>query len=279
MITVMLMGGMGNQLFQWVMGLEHSRRFNTELVLDTTHLRGKRSYALDQWEGINERTVTGSQRSVTEQTLPYSQHTVNQISDGSVLQGYWQSEKYFTSVQNDFRHLLVPRDKSFMNMDVFNAIVKEPLSVSVHVRRGDYLVSPHREFHGVLDMDYYTRSMNLMKNKLTRIETRRTGLLQEKVTEETVAPKFFVFSDDPEWTRSNFTGKDIVHVQPSTESIDIYLMGMCKNAIVANSSFSWWGAQLAKNDGQMVVAPYKWFGKPEDRGNARDIVPERWFRQ
>jgi hypothetical protein len=109
MIVTKLMGGMGNQCFQYAMGLAQARRLNTGLLLDTSLLGGKRKYVLDQWD-MFESTVIGTETTIYEPgSMVYSQDLVDRIKDGDCLQGYWQSEKYFKEILDDIKQDFVPR--------------------------------------------------------------------------------------------------------------------------------------------------------------------------
>ncbi len=252
MITVKLMGGMGNQMFQYACGLSQATRLDTGLQLDTTLLGGKRKYVLDQWS-LMEATCIGMTPTVHENGMQYNRDINERVKDGDCLHGYWQSKKYFEHVQGDLRKIFIPRHRPTLRL------IPGGDSVAVHVRRDDYLVSPHKEFHGLLPMSYYESAMNHIRQRIDN-------------------PKFFIFSEDVEWARQNFTSPDVMIVPRGQEAEDIYLMSLCQHAITANSSFSWWGAFLGdhKTD-RIVIAPSQWF--QDAHTDYTDIVPDRWLRQ
>ena len=127
-------------------------------------------------------------------------------------------------------------------------------TVSLHIRRGDYVnLSDH---HLLLDISYYKNAVNMFKN----IE------------------KVVVFSDDIEWCKENLDIKNTEFIENETDIVDLYLMSQCTHNIIANSSFSWWGAWLNKNDNKKVIAPKKWFGPKRNDLNDKDIIPETWIR-
>jgi hypothetical protein len=259
MITTKLMGGMGNQMFQYMMGLQQSHVLKTKLQLDTSMLGGIRPFQLGQWRTpIN--LCTPQKTTIHEQGMPYNQATVDCIRDGDVLQGYWQSEKYFsnfehTEVRKMFRPVGLPSERA---KGLYNGLTDEG-AVAVHVRRGDYLIEPHRSFHGVLGVDYYYKAMLHIKERVLN-------------------PMFFIFTDDPVWCRNEFIElEDVFVIEPGREAEDIHLMAHCKHAITANSSFSWWGSWLGEwQKNRIVVAPEKWFDQSKE--DTRDIVPERWVK-
>lgn len=251
MITIQLLGGHGNQLFQLAFGLAQAKRLGVKLQLNTSKLGGHRVYNLDQWQIQTPVVPYQIDPTVREQGMPYNPTLADSIKNGDVIQGYWQTEKYFESVEAELLALRPRVTANALLENIFN--IMQP--VAVHVRRGDYMREPHASFHGNLGMDYYREGMKYIYDRVRHA-------------------KFFIFSDDPQWARENFDGCTIV--EPSEEASDIQAMSFCKGGIItANSSFSWWGAWLGKKD-RIVVAPKNWFqSKDED---ARDIVPERWVR-
>jgi hypothetical protein len=259
MITVKLMGGMGNQMFQYAFGLAQARRLWVGLQLDTTVLGGHRPYQLQQW-GIDVPLVERITPTIREQGMPYNPKLVEQIKNGDCLEGYWQSEKYFESIRINLRTVFSPKDGPSIRAEALYSDITKPNSVAVHIRRGDYLLEPHKSFHGVLGWEYYKAGMNYIRE---RVEN----------------PKFFFFSDEPEWVREHFytdfsLGEQIV-VESGLEAEDIYMMALCSHSIIANSSFSWWGGWLGNNQDRIVIAPKKWFNTDIDTS---DLIPDRWVR-
>lgn len=254
MITIKLMGGMGNQMWQYAFGLAQARRLGVELQVDTSHLGGKRPLALNQWQ-IELNLVERQMPTITEQGMGYNQELVNRIKDGDVLQGYWQNEKYINSIEEDLREFVfVPRASINRSLKLLNSN-----SVAVHIRRGDYLQEPHKSFHGVLSLKYYL-------DAFTRIWDER-GL----------DAQFFIFSDDTEWVKKEFGSERFIFMPSKLEAEDIYLMSLCKHAVIANSSFSWWGAWLGDGkENRIVIAPKKWFDQANE--DYSGIVPDRWVK-
>ena len=215
-----------------------------------------------------------------EQGFSYNQALVNSIKDGDCLEGYWQTEKYHEPVRQSLLDIFTPKrplgSQSKRLAEEILALGHK--SVSIHVRRSDYLRPPHCGYHNILDMEHYY---------LPAIQ---------KVLEKVEDAWFFVFSDDPEWCRANFAPVASVHQKfwivdhnrpggplfgsskPGMEHEDLWLMALCHNSIIANSSFSWWGTWLRNihTDGT-VIAPQHWFG-PVAKLDESDIVPDRWTR-
>lgn len=181
---------------------------------------------------------------------------------GAYLQGYWQSERYFLrhapAIRSDFTFA---RPITGLNSELARAI-HGGAGVSVHVRRGDYVSNPKiRSFHGVCSREYYFRAMERMRK---------------------VVPKarFFVFSDGPEWVKEilapRYPDLTVVEHNRGEDSFgDMRMMSLCRHHIIANSSFSWWGAWLNPNPDKIVIAPNRWFADGRDD---RDIVPATWER-
>lgn len=177
--------------------------------------------------------------------------------DNVYLTGYWQTEKYFASIADDIRRM-------YRFPDLYSDYQKKMLerigntnSVSVHVRRGDYLLHP--EIYGTVLPEYYKKAMQY-------IQERRENVF------------FYLFTDDKAWARENFNGDNITIIEGNkdllTSNLDMSLMAHCKDNIIANSSFSWWGAWLNENSDKIVIAPEKW----EKNKDMRDIWCDGWIR-
>ena len=132
----------------------------------------------------------------------------------------------------------------------YGDILKENLC-SIHVRRGDYLGLPNH--HPACPLEYYEEAMKQMDDS--------------KI--------FLVFSDDFGWCKENFTNSNVIFIEDNKDYIDLFLMTLCQNNIIANSSFSWWGAWLNQNENKKVIAPNKWFGKAIQH-NTKDLIPPTW---
>ena len=255
MIIVKLRGGLGNQMFQYAAGRALALRHQTNLKLDRSiysqkllrWLKGDtlRHYALDVFNLQVEFTVR------------------RQMNRGDVyLDDYWQSEDYFKDIEKiihqDFTFKKSPEG---LNKKLAKQIA-QTASVSIHIRRGDYVTSRRtNRFHGTCSPDYYHRCVELIEDKISN-------------------PHFFIFGDDIKWAKENLEiNHPIIFVEHNYGSEnyfeDMRLMSLCRHNIIANSSFSWWGAWLNENSNKMVLAPQKWFkAKINDRG----IVPQSWTR-
>lgn len=262
MITAVLRGGLGNQMFQYAFATARAMERKTGVDIYAGSV-GPRGYQLGQW-GINGPFVEKLPPYTTEPGLQYSQKLVDAVQDGMAAMGYFQNEAYFMHIKKELRKLFVPADKSFRSEYLMDEFVKEN-SVGVHVRRGDYLTEPHLSYHGVVPREYYTEAARV----IARYTTGR-------------ALNFYIFTDDPSWVQYNWLSDEVFTIGNTTivprghEAQDIYMMSLCQHKIIANSSFSWWGAFLGEtHEGSgVIVAPSKWFAK--DIPN--DIVPGRWMK-
>lgn len=296
-IIVRLCGGLGNQMFQYAVGKQLSiLNSNAKLLLDNSFykLGDNRPYELDKLN-IKADVATkkeifdfdnGSLPDVVGKIIelipwirvkdfirrPYSKvykekkykfDSILMKKRGDIyLKGYWSSFKYFESI----RHILLEdfKFKNLPNKDnerLINLIISSSSSVSLHVRRGDYLKPDVKKlFYSCTETGYYQRAI-------------------KKVQEKIKNPVFFIFSDDPEWVKKNmdFNGDKIfVNINfGETSCWDMYLMSLCKNNIIANSTFSWWGAWLNKNPTKVVCAPKDW--TTDNSISLEDLILKQWY--
>jgi hypothetical protein len=285
MIVVKLIGGLGNQLFQYALGRHLSIMNQTELFLDIsgfeTYKLHKYSlwpykiqaelaskHLLAQYKSPPRRLISWfssllSQRPKMSRVLePHFQFTdeILECVGNIYLQGYWQSEKYFAAIRDNLlKELEVSTFQSGRDLEISKQI-QAVSSVSLHVRRTDYVTNEMtNSFHGTCDIDYYNRAITAISSMVDDIS-------------------FFVFSDDPKWAKDNLNiSHPVVFVDHNTAERnyeDLRLMSQCRHHIVANSSFSWWGAWLNPKPEKIVFAPKKWFNAVEQ--NNKDLIPSRW---
>ncbi|WWB84948.1 alpha-1,2-fucosyltransferase [Priestia aryabhattai] len=178
------------------------------------------------------------------------------------LKGYWQNYKYV----EDIKESLI-QDFTFVEkLDVMNKNIadnmKQQDSVSIHVRRGDYYANKTyaQKFGDIANIGYYNKAISIIKNQITN-------------------PQFYIFSDDINWAKQNLDlngcATYISHNTKENSYKDMQLMSLCKHNIIANSTFSWWGAFLNANSTKIVIAPNKWINTPES-GNI-NIFPRDWM--
>ena len=298
MIVVGLMGGLGNQLFQYAAGRRLSLILDTELRLDLSFLHQRnvpgltyRPYLLDAFN-IEGRPIEGEEleaflakgtsgwkltlndlamktvghhpfrnrRKFVERDRNFEPEVLA-LPDDRYLNGYFQSERYFQDIRGTLlKELSIKMDMDQKNREMAMRI-GENVSVGIHVRRGDYYSNPNaKAVHAVDLSDYYRRAVPFIKERVGNCH-------------------FFVFSDEPEWAMDNLDlGKEctVVDVNTPEQPVqDLRLMSLCQHFIIANSSFSWWGAWLSQNPDKIIIAPKRWF--LDDR-NVKDRCPEEWIR-
>jgi hypothetical protein len=290
MVIVKLIGGLGNQMFQYATGRRLAHRLGTQLKLDVSdfEIYKLRSYNLDIFDLVGEFATTAevawlkfgkasrikklwllikqgrSGPSYIQEKHFHLNPGVLTLHDNVYLDGYWQSEAYFKDIEdvirNDFKLRAPPSEENSRLADRIDSVCP----VSLHIRRGDYVSDPTtNRVHGTLDPDYYERSMDLIAAKITN-------------------PHFFIFSDDPGWGKMNLAmkhGRTVSIIDNNDEAHaheDFRLMSRCKHHVIANSSFSWWAAWLNPYPEKIVIAPKKWFNDPSI--DTSDLIPESWLR-
>jgi hypothetical protein len=299
MITVEIVGGLGNQMFQYAAALALARRNNAPLQIDASGYRlyRMRSFQLDKLSipaeylpkdhtepllparpsptlDLAERVLRGLGRTVR---LPrkgvyrephfHVDRRFFQLKPPIALHGYFQSERYFGSVPDELRRHFRPASPLAPEAArVAEMIERAPAPISVHVRRGDYVTAPDvARVHGALDAAYYRRAIDILA-------TRR----DENFT-------VFLFSDEPDAAADllGFLPADklvAVRADPARPWDGMALMARCRHHVVANSSFSWWGAWLDPKPEKMVVAPRAWFTPEVLRSNNTcDLYPQQWI--
>jgi hypothetical protein len=287
MVIAHLIGGLGNQMFQYAAARALAAKRNTSLLLDISSFD---SYTLHQgfelnrifsgdfniaqkadmhkmlgWQSLNSvksylhRPALSWLRNkalAIEPSFEYWQG-FKRLSADTYLSGYWQSERYFISaediIREDFRF---STPLSAENVELAD-MIRNSESISLHVRRGDY----------INNSAYASCSLNYYKSAI------------EYLTKQLESPTFFIFSDDINWVKENLKlAHPHVYIdnnQGDQSYNDMRLMSLCKHNIIANSSFSWWGAWLNANDTKTVIAPKKWFNTDM---NSKDLIPASWVR-
>ncbi|MRR53725.1 MAG: alpha-1,2-fucosyltransferase [Deltaproteobacteria bacterium] len=297
MILVRLTGGLGNQMFQYAAARRLAEAHGTDLKIDTSRLLNSNPLDTPRDYALGCFTISAAIASANESLLceklhqqarsplyrllkkcgllraPGEMNYVRQqgpafdpaillLPDNVCLDGYWQSEKYFPGI----RALLKKEFTLRRPLDGEDRQLAEKIrgcaAVSLHVRRGDYLTNPHAaKHHGTCDRDYYDQAVSFIMRKIP-------------------AAELFIFSDDPHWSAMNMNfdlPTTIVSKTDGTaEGRDLILMSSCRHHIIANSSFSWWGAWLGDDPEKIVIAPKRWFNDPARFTG--DLVPEGWLR-
>jgi hypothetical protein len=255
MVSSKLMGGLGNQMFQisaaHALALRNNDTSSFNLNSCFTPLQGKPSinYVDNIFKKINHDSTLKIKHTYKE-----IMHNFTPIKyfDGLLLDGYFQSEKYFLDYQSEIIDLFTISDLDKGIINELLSLNKYNSTTSIHVRRGDYL--KYSDTHPVCDLDYYNKAMGMFENTT-----------------------FIFISDDIKWVKENFKSDNIIYSPFNDEIMDLTLMTMCDNNIIANSTFSWWGAYLNKNKNKTVIAPNNWF-TPKTGKNETDIIPVNWIK-
>ena len=290
MIVTRLKGGLGNQLFQYAAGFRLASMRNAELKLDLSEFgnpnyRTPRSYELGIFgitaehalakdvaslsrlsgRGIRKwlpKCFRASSREAAQERHFHFDPQVHSLPDDVIMDGYWQSERYFADVSDRVREEFSFKQSATGRNAEVAAEIAACNAVSLHVRRGDYAADPVvMSMHGVCSLDYYDRAV-------------------EYALERISDPVFFLFSDDPDWVRDHLKVRGSVrvvdHNGPDSGCEDLRLMSQCEHHIIANSTFSWWGAWLNPNPNKVVIAPKRWFA--DESLDTSDLLPASWVK-
>ena len=293
-VIVQLLGGLGNQMFQYALGRAISKRAEAPLLLDTNvikfaHQETPRSYSLDIFRlepafasrgdissyhshgaglvGKIAFRLLGSRGAseILHQFKFEYQPEILDLKAPIYITGYWQSHRYFADVEGALRSDFTFRDALPPAAMGYARDIAKFGAVSLHVRRGDYTDSRHAHFIRPCGIDYYRRAV-------------------ARVREFVSKPVFFIFSDDLAWCRANFdwlgsAARFVDYATPpgcKVHASDLQLMMRAEYFIIANSTFSWWAAWLAGKRAKLVIAPNAWFHHPQLKTD--DLVPEHWER-
>lgn len=275
-------GGLGNQMFQYALALK-MQSLGVQIKIDVTKYaqhHAHNDFELDQvfgivcpfakiseirrmgyvkanhWTEFLKKTPLYKKTVYNNESYRYDEQVLK--LDGYYIEGYWQSEKYFQDIKekiiDTYRFPEFPAGQN-----TWAERIQNTCAVSVHIRRGDYLQYPYLQ--NICTLKYYKKAMDYFRNKLS-----------EKA-------EFYIFTNDFSWAEEQFTERDCHFVKGNTgrnSFRDMQLMSLCRHHIVANSSFSWWGAWLNQNPDKIVIAPKRWINHPE--GEKTDIIPENWIR-
>ncbi|MCM2322904.1 MAG: alpha-1,2-fucosyltransferase [Oligoflexia bacterium] len=296
MIVTNLTVGLGNQLFQYAAGLALARARGTTLATDALSAAGcsERHNEIERFFAISARTCPVAElreRSVffkfpaaVQRRLRWKPHLLSTVfgryfvpesgfafdpaplasaADEAYLLGYWQAPAYFASVEAELRgELTFKRPLSSEGLQLRDRLT-ETTSVSVHIRRGDYMSAAALKLHGMCGLDYYERAVRKLQELYAGIEC-------------------FVFSDDIAWAKENLRVSApltfISHTTGATADEDLHLMSLCRHHIVANSTFSWWGAWLNPSPKKTVLAPARWFQDEDMNQQAQSLYPDGWLK-
>jgi hypothetical protein len=283
MKIVKLLGGLGNQMFQYAFyrslqnkginvyadlsdfdeyplhnGYELERVFNLSVKTPGKFLLNLFRPNQSKWIFRKLKRILNLKKTyiVEENEFTFDASFFNNANQ--YYSGYWQNEEYFNHIADQIKHdFKFPEIAGIENQTVLQQIINTE-SIAIHVRRGDYLKDTL--LGGICNLDYYEQAILSINSKIKD-------------------PQFFVFSDDMAWCRQNLNMENATYIdwnKGSNSYIDMQLMSNCKHNIIANSSFSWWGAWLNNNSNKVVIAPKKWVNNLTTRDP--DICPKSWIK-
>lgn len=286
MIIMRIHGGLGNQMFQYALGRNLSLIHHAPLKLDYSYLKTSnqsgrtfrlhgfqikaeeataeeiRAYRSDMQKILDRFRPFAKKKKVLEESADFDPRVLAR-SDG-YFDGHWnmQGEKYFRQneemIRKDFALKNPPGEEA---LRVAERMGEAAESVSLHIRRGDYVsIQKVADVHGVLPLSYYENAMNIMNEKLPN-------------------SRFFISSDDIGWAKEHFPKNYPVEFISSPNIPDyeeLALMNQCRHHIIANSTMSWWAAYLNQNPAKIVIAPKNWFRDPTKK--TENLIPKTWTR-
>jgi hypothetical protein len=285
MVIVKIIGGLGNQMFQYAYAKALEQKGHEVKIdisaFETYKLHG--GYQLDNYNidldsskkdendkfykntffyKVLRRFGMDFSRRIKEKSLLFDKKLL-EIDDNSYLDGYFQCEKYFKDIREIIlKQFTINQDISNYTKEIKNKIQNSKNSCSLHIRRGDFVNSTNINIHGACDIEYYKKAIQYLEEKVVNIN-------------------YFIFSDDIEWVKENLAIQNAIYIDSKEKRIpheDIYLMSLCKNNIIANSSFSWWGAWLNENEEKIVIAPKRWFADDNMQKQSESIVCKEWIK-
>lgn len=297
MIILRLRGGLGNQLFQYAAGKALAEHHRTDFKLDLYYYKKHpyRKFELDKFNipiaiatpqeiqkftgsnpvvrFLNKRENYLRCPEVFAQPHYHYYQDWFKLPSNLYLSGYFQSEKFFEPIAQLVKTWYTPAQSLDSKNAELVARMQSSESVSLHVRRGDYTAAQFNSFFGMVSEDYYTRALTHIHDVIRN-------------------PVFFIFSDDVGWCRANLKVSEHAIFVDNNKGADSYkdllLMSHCKHNVIANSSFSWWGAWLNKNSSKVVITPKQWFNQDYYKGresvypsrlyNTDDLIPAKWTR-
>lgn len=289
MVIGTITSGLGNQLFQYALARSLALRRNTSLYLDVNYYRQARErdtpralkldhfntayralhtspyhYIAKSTKLLHDRTLKPFVQYVKEGQFQFNPSVFESNARLIILEGFWQSERYFSECSHIIRNELSFNRQTGETFARYQTMIKSAdVPVSMHIRRGDYVSHPEfSQSFGFIGLEYYQAAITHLTEQFPKV-------------------KLFVFSDDPTWVRQNLNlvvpHVFVTNTGDDADVDDLQLMSLCHHHIIANSSFSWWGAWLNPSPDKRVVAPKQWFRNKPD-WNTCDLLPSGWLR-
>jgi hypothetical protein len=264
MHKVIITGGLGNQMFQYAFALALSKHYKDRVILDTSwyNFTKTREYQLGAFNiSLDLGYTLVNNDTLVQEVYNIFDPTVFDYKKNIVFKGYWQSEKYFIKYKDLLKLEFTLKKELHKKSEIYKKMIIKTESISIHIRRTDYVTHPYtNRIHGTCSIAYYQEAISILK----------------KTTNN---PYFFIFSDNLDWAKENLDNNENMIFVELDQNIpdyeEIILMSLCKHNIIANSSFSWWGAWLNQNPNKIIIAPEKWFN--DDDYYTRDLIPREWI--
>jgi hypothetical protein len=277
MIYTRIRGGLGNQMFQYAAARSLSKKYNTDLILNTEYFYNtplkdvKRKYQLNVFNIDKNIKIEAKINPIIkfiqkiflkffgDKIQIFIANLILKIKLSVYLNGYFQNEKYFL----DIREILL--EEFTLNKEIneetkkIKEVIEKSEAICLNVRRGDYLRPDYLKIYGICSMEYYNQALEYIKDRVKK-------------------PLICIFSDDPEWVKKEFKIDNVLFTDNTTisEYEQMYLMSLCKHNIIANSSFAWWGAWLNQNPNKIVIGPKQWL--VNKTSEEIDIMPKDWIK-
>ena len=257
------MGQLGNQLFQYAAlkgianhkGYDFSIPNHNELIVDALGNKLRiELFTPFKLKNFSEKNIGVVDKPIIqERHFHFDEELFNDCPNESCIVGYFQTEKYFSHIRNELL-------EDFEFIDDIQTSCKEMISqverpIALHIRRGDFLRNSSNHYN--LDLSYYESALSQYENDRQVV----------------------IFSDDPVWCKEQFLFKEDRFLVSESDNpyVDLCLMSLCSDFIIANSTFSWWGAWLSANPNKKVISPSKWFGPNNQHHNTKDLFPDEWL--
>ena len=287
MVIIKIAGGLGNQLFQFAFGLFVSEIFSTKVAFDIQVHRNCRNFTNRELEIAflfdipiaNKNDVVLYKKSVIPllarlerkivQKMPFIEpkyvvqkdaHTLPDFfSDNVYYDGYWQNYTYLDKIKHLFINRIRLKESYIITQKTVLHNIKISNSVSIHIRQGDYLnINKNSKIFHICELDYFNHAIEIIKQKVDN-------------------PVFYIFTQDIIWAKSNFNRLNFNIIEGNSAVEDLILMSKCKHNIIANSTFSWWGAWLNQNNNKIIIAPRNWY-KGKLNHKIINLIPPSWIQ-
>lgn len=247
--------GLCNQMFQVAALYSHAYDNNLKVTFPQIKNPSFGNYHHNIFSKVPREDIDASKFFYLE--LNYGYHDLVSRDD-IIYRGYMQSERYFAHNRQLILDLFSPTDQIKKYIEDKYSKILSCNALSIHIRRGDYVNLP--DHHPIASSEYYTRAIKYLISN-TQIDS------------------YVIFSDDIHYCKGVFgESEDITYIEREEDYIDLYLMSYCNHNIIANSTFSWWGAWLNQNPNKIVVAPKEWFGPARIDLDTRDLIPKTWIK-